>query len=401
MELTYKHEKPLFRIAVVLSILFWLLLILGTFGIALIYILFGYLFFLFAHSAFISYLKGTGVKVTAKQYPDLHERVIRCCNKIGLEKVPDVYVLRTDFFNALATRFLGRHFVVLFSDVIDALEAKPDAIDFYIGHELGHIHRKHLLWGPVLMPASILPVLGAALSRAEEYTCDRYGAACCKTENDIKVALAAIAAGDTRWKSISINAYVEQIEFSREFWMSLNELTGDYPWLTKRMASAVAFSRGKDLKHPSRHKLAWFLSLFIPRFGGGGIVSLMITIAMIGVIAAIAIPAYNEYLQKAQFANAYQSALPVKEKISNYVVENKAWPTSLKEIGYQTEYLSDTQKKYQIGIYENGAIGIEVGVAANSEPQYIVLEPSIEEGYLKWRCYGQNLAKKSLPKECQ
>ena len=46
-----------------------------------------------------------------------------------------------------------------------------------IAHELGHIHRGHVRWHFVLAPAPLVPFLGAALSRAREYTCDRYGAA--------------------------------------------------------------------------------------------------------------------------------------------------------------------------------------------------------------------------------
>jgi len=125
MDLIYKHETSLFRIAVVLSAIFWVLLVVGTLGIALIYILLFYVIFLFVHSGFISYIKGNGVKITEAQYPDLHKRVISCCQKVGLTEIPDAYLLRTDFFNALATRFLGRNFIVLFTDVLDALEDQP------------------------------------------------------------------------------------------------------------------------------------------------------------------------------------------------------------------------------------------------------------------------------------
>ncbi len=148
MNLVYKHEKPLLLVTAVLAVAIWLALILGTLGIVLLYLLVGYVFFLFAHSAFISHLKGSGVRISREQYPDLYDRLIRCCEKVGVKEVPEAYLLRTDFFNALATKFLGRHFVVLFTDVVDALEERPDAIDFYIGHELGHIHRRHLSWGP-------------------------------------------------------------------------------------------------------------------------------------------------------------------------------------------------------------------------------------------------------------
>jgi Zn-dependent protease with chaperone function len=89
--------------------------------------------------------------------------VVKCSEKLELRPTPDAFILHAHgAFNALATRFLGRNFIVLYSDVVDALESNPDAVDFYIGHELGHIQRKHLVWGPLLWPALILPILGAA-----------------------------------------------------------------------------------------------------------------------------------------------------------------------------------------------------------------------------------------------
>jgi len=404
MNLVYKHEKSLFIITAVLSALLWLVLIGATFGIALVYILLGYLFFLFAHSAFISHLKGSGVKISQEQYPDLHERLVKSCAKVDLKVIPEAYLLRTDFFNALATRFLGKNFIVLFTDVVDALEDRPGAIDFYIGHELGHIHRKHLVWNGFIIPGSIFPIIGTALRRAEEYTCDRYGAACCQSEDDIKAAIAAIAAGDTRWKSINIDAYLKQIAFTNGFWMSFNELTGDYPWLTKRMAAAIAFSKGEEVKHPRRHLFAWILSIFIPRLGagaGGGVVSLMMTVAIIGILAAVAIPQYNDFKQKARHISAYTEAQVVQQKVTDYVLEKNEWPESLQALGYESDSIEDATNDYSISIYENGMVAAHVGTDAAGEPQYIVIEPSVEEGKLDWQCYGDNVVEKHLPANCK
>lgn len=401
MDLVYKHEKPLFGIAAVLSAVFWILLTAGTFGFLLIYLPLAYLFFLFAHSAFISHLKGSGVKITEEQYPDLHEKLIRGCSKVGLNEIPEAYLLRTDFFNALATRFLGRHFVVLFTDVVDALESQPGAIDFYIGHELGHIHRKHLTWSTFIMPASILPLLGSALRRAEEYTCDRYGVACCQSADDIQAAIAAIAAGDTRWKTINVDSYLHQISETSGFWMSFNELTSDYPWLTKRMATALALSKGEKIKHPRRHGLAWLLSLFIPRFGSGGAGSVLLTVMIIGILAAVALPAYKDYVERARFASAYSSAQEVKNKVTDYVISNNEWPQSLQALGYGFDVLEDKKNNFQIGIYNDGLVGAKVGVDAFGEEKYIVLEPTVTEGNISWECYGENVLNKYLPKPCQ
>ena len=87
MNLIYKHEKPLLRISFVLSAIFWLIIVFASVGTIFIYLLLGYLFFLFAHSSFISYLKGTGVKISADQYPDLNEKLLNACSKIGLEEI--------------------------------------------------------------------------------------------------------------------------------------------------------------------------------------------------------------------------------------------------------------------------------------------------------------------------
>lgn len=428
MELVYKHEKPLFIIAALISSLFWLVLVLGTVGIFLVYALVAYLIFLFAHSAFISHLKGSGVRITPEQYPDLHDKLVRNCQKIGLKEVPDAYLLRTDFFNALATRFLGRSFVVLFTDVVDALEDRPDAIDFYIGHELGHIHRNHLVWKPLLMPASILPLLGPALRRAEEYTCDRYGTACCENEEDVKAALAAIAAGDTRWKTINVDAYLQQTQTTNGFWMSFHELTGDYPWLSKRMATALAMHRGEQIAHPSRHGLAWLLALMIPRTGaGGGVGSIIIVAAVIGILAAIAIPAYQDYVQRAAVAStyapysdtanagiataqdqsvrlaaAYAQAFPIQEEVVNFAVENQEWPESLENLGYPGATIVNQEHTYDIDLYEGGMIGAWMGSDADGEGQYLVMEPRVDDqGLVSWICYGQNVDTTALPADCQ
>jgi hypothetical protein len=205
--------------------------------------------------------------------------------------------------NAFATRFLGRHFVVLYSNVVDAMENSPEAINFYIGHELGHIQRKHLQWGPYIWPASILPLLGAAYSRAREYTCDQFGRACCNGSQSAVQGLVALAAGEKRWATLSVPAYLEQTKDSSGFWMSFHELVADYPWLVKRAARLdnPAYSS------PMRNPLAWLLALFMPRFGfGGGMGGMVAMVAIIGILSAIAVPAYHDYTKRIQQAQPAQ-----------------------------------------------------------------------------------------------
>ncbi|MEN8258421.1 MAG: M48 family metallopeptidase [Thermodesulfobacteriota bacterium] len=300
--LLYQNEKSLFVVSAIISILFWILVIFGTLGVALMYGGIFYISFLFAHSALISYLKGTAVKISDKQFPDLYEQLTNCCKRLDIQEIPETYVLHGDgAFNAFATRFLGRNFVVLFSDVVDALEKNKHALNFYIGHELGHIHRKHLVWAPILFPALLLPLLGAAYSRAREYTCDNYGFSCCPNPQDAIYGLAALSAGANRWQTLQVSNYIAQAQATGGFWMSFNELIADYPWLVKRMSRLVAMAKGETADMPSRNLFAWLFAMFIPRIGAGaGAGGILVVIAIIGIMAAIAIPQFAAYREKAQ-----------------------------------------------------------------------------------------------------
>jgi Zn-dependent protease with chaperone function/type II secretory pathway pseudopilin PulG len=291
-ELLYPNERSLFPIALVISIGFWLLLLVGTLGFALFYALFGFVFYLFAQSGLIAYIKGNAVRITPAQYPDVYDKLAACCGRLGMAEVPETFLLHGNgVFNAFATRFLGRNFLVLYSDVVDALAERPGALNFYLGHELGHVHRGHLAWRPALLPASFLPLLGPAYSRACESTCDNYGAACCDDPEDAVRGLCALAAGGRRWQDLNLPEYLTQARETSHFWMSFHELVSDYPWLVKRVARVSVRGNGHAAEIPGRHPLAYFFALFIPRtMAGAGLASMLMMVAIIGIIAAIAIP---------------------------------------------------------------------------------------------------------------
>ena len=380
VELVYPRERTLFAVLAALSGIIWLALIIGTLGIALLYVLLFFVIYLFAQSGFIAHIRGTGVLVSAEQFPDIHRRVLASCTSLGIEKVPDCYVLRTDFFNALATRFLGRNYIVLFSDVVDALESKPDALDFYIGHELGHIHRSHLVWGPFLAPAKLLPVLGAGYSRACEYTCDRYGARCCYNEADATAAIAAIAAGSSLWKTMNAAQYSRQQADTNGFWMSFHELTGGYPWLTKRFAHVLAYRRGQRYEPPRRNAFAWVLSMFVPNIGGS-VAGLLFVVALIGVLAAIALPAFQDYVNRANASSMNSHVEQARRSIEDYVVTNQQWPTGPADVGLSHDSLQGGT--YVVMVKEGGDIVVTTSVGRSA-----TIAPYVEDGVLRWSCEG-------------
>lgn len=404
----YPGERPRFLITLILALLVWVGLTIATKGLALLYLLSFAVFYLFAQSGFISFLRGSAVKITPDQFPDLHARVEACAAKLGVQPIPEAYLLHADgLFNALATRFLGRNFIVLFTSVVDALDSRPEALDFYIGHELGHIHRKHLIWAPVLMPAVWLPLLGTALRRAEEYTCDRYGLAACTSAEDAKVGMAALAAGHSRWSRFNYAAYASQRHEVRGFWGSLHEYVSDYPWTAKRAFAIDELADGREPKQPSRSVLAAILACFVPRLpgagGGGGIIMLA---AVIGIVAAIAIPAYQDYIKRSVIV-----ALPVhfaagKAAVEQFSTESKKWPGSLDELGLQETGFSLSDKvSVRIELGEQGVLSYRLDGGGFTDDAVLLTPSPIFENEaitgFEWTCSSTDLKAASLPPDCR
>lgn len=403
MKLIYGKENPLFIISLVISLALWLVLIGITFGAALLWVLIIFIVYLFVQSGFIAYLKGNAVQISEKQYPEIYRMHIQCCEKLNYKTPPEIYLLNGNgILNALATRFLGRNFVVLFTDVVDALQRQPVAMKFYLGHELGHIKRNHLLWAPVIFPALILPILGAAYSRACEYTCDMHGQACCDDPKDALAGVAVLAAGDEIWNKLNVSNYAEQSRLSGKFWMAFHELVSDYPWLVKRMARIISTIKNEKVNFPKRNPFAYLFALFVPRLGigggAGGVVSVFVIVAIIGILAAIAIPAYQGYIVKAQMNASMEYSDLARGKVEKYILENKNLPENLAAAGFQ---LPQNPSISKMTMNEDGAIVIEYSKNP-LKGQTLEFKPYLDKDkQIKWDCTGGTLAPVHRPPECR
>jgi Zn-dependent protease with chaperone function len=404
--LVHPGEKTRFAITATLGILFWLAIIVGTLGLALGYVLLFFLFYLFAQSAFISYLRGSAVKITAEQFPDLHERVKACAAKTGVKEVPDAYLVHADgMFNALATRFLGRNYIVLFSSVVDALSSNPAALNFYIGHELGHIHRRHLVWGPVLAPAVWIPLLGAGLRRAEEYTCDRYGLASCDTAAEAKAGMAALAAGHSRWPALNYAAYQQQRAEVTGFWASFHEIVSDYPWTAKRAFAIDELSQGREPKQLGRNPLAYLFALFVPRVPGAGGAGFIIVVAMVGILAAIAIPAYQDYVKRAALMGVLAQSAGGKAAVEAYASTNNKWPQEIGQLQLGETEFQVGKATVTLELGGDGQLQYRIsGGGFNGETLLVTPEPLVEDNELKgfrWHCGSGDIKAQLLPAACR
>jgi Zn-dependent protease with chaperone function/type II secretory pathway pseudopilin PulG len=391
-DLVYPRERILGTVTLVLGLLVWLGLIVGTFGGALLGLAIGFLLYLFAQSALIAHIKGNGVELSEAQFPDLFAQFTACCDRLQIKRRPQAYILNGDGgFNAFATKFLGTQYVVLLSDVVDAMDKHADGVRFYIGHELGHLRMKHLNGHLLRWPVLWLPLLGAAYSRARESTCDRHGLACSGTPEGAAQALAALSAGAERWKQLDVTAYVNQATCSSGFWMSFHELIAGYPWLTKRAARVM----NTGSRMPKRNGFAYFLAMFVPYAGrlGAGFGVLMF-IYIVAVLAAIALPAYRDYTVRATTSSAMTGSQSAREALGNYYLAKKEIPESLDIVGIPTRLPDGTSLALD-------AEGMELTVSTQFGE--IIFSPTTDaKGRIVWTCTnGAGLKPTQLPPSCR
>lgn len=390
--LVYPRERTLGGITLVLGLLFWTLLIVGTFGAALAALLLGFLIYLFTQSTLIGHIKGNGVELSERQFPELYAQFAECCDRLGIRSRPEVYILNGNGgLNAFATKFLGTEFVVLYSDVVDAMEQHTDGVRFYIGHELGHLRMKHLSGHLLRWPALWLPLLGAAYSRARESTCDRHGAACSSTPENAARALAALAAGTRRWQSLDVAEYAHQAKQSSGFWMSFHELTAGYPWITKRVVRVL----DPEAVVPPRNPMAYVLAVFVPFAGrlGGGFGMLML-VYVIGVLAAVALPAYADYTNRAKMQIAYMESQTARDAVAGYYDANEAIPATLAELGVPTSLAGGVKLELDP---QNMVLSV-----SNQRAGMVFIPSRNEAGQIVWRCQAAEGTKPALlPPPCR
>jgi Zn-dependent protease with chaperone function len=276
----WPSEIPLFALALIASAGLWLLAVITIIG--LVYgVALGIVFFLI-HLAFVAHVRGSGVRVGPSQFPEVHAAVEQLAHRIGMKKVPEAYLMQGGgMLNALATRFIGSDIVVLFTDLIEACGDDDAARDMIIAHELGHLHCGHVRWNFVIAPAMLVPFLSSALSRAREYTCDRYGRAGAGSADGAVLGLTILAAGGRLGRQIDRRLFVSQQSALNSGWMTLGEWLSTHPPLVKRIAQV-----DPSLRDPSLESTAGMLRAL-------GIVGAVVApVFVAGVVAALLVPAW-------------------------------------------------------------------------------------------------------------
>lgn len=136
---------------------------------------------------------------------------------------------------------------------------------------------------------------------------------------------------------------------------------------------------------------------------GFTLIELMIVVAIIGILAAIAIPAYNDYIARSQVSEPMSLLSGGKTPLSEWYSDHGSWPTAPQSV------LGNLSGKYTSTITFFGASGATITLRArlkgigfvNPDVAGKELDLQTNNGGKSWVCAASTIDSRFLPQACK
>jgi type IV pilus assembly protein PilA len=140
---------------------------------------------------------------------------------------------------------------------------------------------------------------------------------------------------------------------------------------------------------------------------GFTLIELMIVVAIIGILAAIAIPAYQDYTIRAQVSEGLNLAGGAKAAVSEYTMDRGSFPSTNVIAGISNAVDINGSYVTSVTVGAGGVISVLYG---GSKPAHAILggarltlTPATNAGSVEWVCASgaPAIAAKHLPAACR
>ncbi|HEZ5461665.1 TPA: pilin [Neisseria meningitidis] len=133
---------------------------------------------------------------------------------------------------------------------------------------------------------------------------------------------------------------------------------------------------------------------------GFTLIELMIVIAIVGILAAVALPAYQDYTARAQVSEAILLAEGQKSAVTEYYLNHGIWPANNSSAGVATS--ANIKGKYVKEVeVKNGVVTatmLSSGVNKEIQGKKLSLWAKRQDGSVKWFC-GQPVTRDANAKD--
>ncbi|TMP48768.1 MULTISPECIES: pilin [unclassified Pseudoalteromonas] len=135
---------------------------------------------------------------------------------------------------------------------------------------------------------------------------------------------------------------------------------------------------------------------------GFTLIELMIVVAIIGILAAVALPAYQDYTKRAHVSEGLNLAAAAKGAVTEYYVSEGDWPSTNDEAGLPASGAMTGNAVDSVEITGDGTIVITYNEKVTQDAT-LILVPGIPSGggTISWTCNTGTVDSKYRPASCR